>query len=167
MIKIFSESLLAFAALFLIYTLPSISESRAETIDNDWLAMEIQDNWEILPGSSAPNDAALSLILRDKDGGCSINIDIIPYAGSAAELARRIREEQRAAKIVVAEIEEKDGVYFYRVKKGNTAGLVYIGSNGERASMVTIYGIRKKIKRAQKLLSEVKMKQNLIIYPSE
>lgn len=161
------KKFLACAALFIALALLPARESDAEIIDNDWLTLDIQDNWEISKGSSDPKGAALSLALRDKDGECSINIDILPYAGNAGQLARRIREEEKAAKIVVSEIEEKDGVCFYRVKKGNTAGLVYIGANGRYASMITIYGIRKKIKLAQKLLSEAQMKQDLTIFPTE
>lgn len=166
-IKPILKTFMACAGLFLLWALWPASESRAKIIDNDWLALDIQDNWEVSPGSSALKGAALSLVLRDKNGECSINIDIAPYAGNAGQLVRLIREEQRAAKIVAGEIEEKDGVFFYRVKKGNIGGLVYIGGNGQYASMVTIYGLRKMIAPARKMLSEARMKRDLTIYPSE
>lgn len=140
------------------------SPCRAELIDNEWLALDLPQGWEITKNADNPESGGYELELLNKKGECMINIDIIPYSGDAKGLAKKIREEMRAKKIVISELDEKNNVYFCHLKQGNTPGMLYISGNGREASMATIYGSRRMIKRAQDILKNMSSKKELPLF---
>ncbi len=136
-----------------------------QAIENNWLAFNIPERWRVSRDSQEGDNYSLELVLQNKKTEGVINLDITPYQGKSLELVRQIRGEIQASKIVTGELEEKEGFYLCHLKKGNMPGMLYVGSDGKNAVMITIFGSRKAIKQAQELLRQIQFKDSLLIFP--
>lgn len=136
----------------------------SESLDNIYFSLDLPEGWELVDPPTG-QDKAFVLSMAKKSGDCLINFCIMPYSGIVASLIQEIKNTMAQSGVVMGELRQDGDIHYCKFKKKDSSGIIFVGVNDEDAGMTTIYGNAKMQREACRILSGLRVKKGIGLFP--